>query len=151
LAELSEISSTENLSMKLKELIKSKSYSEIPELKIKLELLYHADYWDGVISGMVRIDKELLWLQMIEENEDENDDSWYIKYAIVKLSKSQIELELSVHHDFQKYVGTHCDYIFLKPPPMFEEGKMTFFYDKHGEYTKSRDFGENEIVGWIKH
>jgi len=132
--------------VKLKELIKTKDYNGIPKIRDKIEVVYHSDYWDGIICGVVRIKGEILWLEMIEENEELN--SWYRKFAVLRLSKSQIKTEFAVHRDFQKYVGTNCDSIFLKPPPKLENGKNDLFYTKHSEYIKSRDFGENEIVGW---
>ena len=133
--------------MKLIELKTSKNYHEIPKVKDKIEIVYHSDYWDGIISGIIRINDVLFWLDMIEENEE--DDDWYRKFGITRISQSQLDKELKVHRDFQRYVGTNCDIIFLRPPPKFEHGKKEYFYMKHESYIYEKNFDDNELIGWM--
>ncbi len=99
---------------------------------------------------MVEYQNELCWLEMIQENEKWKKGEWYRRFALLKLSKEQIEKEMEVHEDFQRFVGTHSDGKQLKTPPAFEKGRMDEFYDKHSEYVKSRPFEENEVIGWME-
>lgn len=137
--------------MKLKELRDNNPNSELTKVEFsKTENIWVSNYWDGAISGMLVHQNELYWFEMTQENEEWKQGEWYRRFAIVKLSKEQLEKELEVHEDFQRYVGTHFDGKQLKTPPKLEEGKMNEFYDKHSAYVKSRPFEDNEAFGWME-
>jgi len=137
--------------LKLKDLRNINPSPEIAKVDFsETENIWVSDYWDGAISGMLEYQNELFWFEMTQENEEWKAGEWYRRFAIIKLSNEQIEKELEVHEDFQRYVGTHYDGKQLKSPPKFEEGKMDEFYDKHSEYVKSRSFEDNEVIGWME-
>ncbi|MFA7264823.1 MAG: hypothetical protein WC054_00685 [Candidatus Nanopelagicales bacterium] len=83
-----------------------------------IQWVYHSSYYDGPISGMVRLeDGTVLWAQMIEqcdcydEKTDEADQcGFYRRYQLYRLSPEQTAVEAERHADFQKYVGVHTDY-----------------------------------------
>ncbi len=133
--------------LNLKEFINSKDYNRVPEIMDKIEVIYHSDFWDGIISGIVRIKSKLFWMEMLEENEHDTD--WDRKFAIVILNENQLEKELAVHRDFQRFVGVNCDHVFLKLPPELLTGKKDFLYVKHKKYIKDKGFENNQILGWV--
>ena len=114
------------------------------------EKIWVSDYWDGAINGMLEYQNELYWFEMTQENEEWKEGQWYRRFTILRLSKEQLEKELEVHEDFQRYVGTYYDCKQLKIPPKFEEGKMNELFDKHSAYCKSRPFEDNEAIGWME-
>ena len=137
--------------MKLKDLRNNTPPPTLEKIAhLSTQYIWTADYWDGAISGMLEYQNELFWFEMTQENEHWKKDQWYRRYAIVKLSKAQIQKEIEVHEDFQRYVGTHYDGKPLKTPPKLEAGKMNEFYTKHSEYVRSRSFENNEVLGWME-
>lgn len=112
--------------------------------------IWTSDFWDGPLSGLLEYKNELYWFEMTQENEEFKENDWYRRFAILKISKKQLEKELEVHECFQRYVGTHFDGKQLKSPPIFEKGKQNEFYDKHREYVESRPFEDNEVIGWME-
>lgn len=137
--------------MKFRDIKNNNPSSDLAKIEFsKTETIWVSGYWDGAISGMIEYKNELLWFEMIQENEEWKEGEWYRRFAILELSNDQIEKELKVHEDFQRYVGTHFDGKQLKTPPEFEEGKMNEFYNKHSEYVKSRPFENNEVIGWME-
>ena len=137
--------------MKLKDLRNNDPSLDLAKVDFgETENIWVSDYWDGAISGMIEYQNELYWFEMTQENEEWKEGEWYRRFAILTLSKEQLEKELEVHEDFQRFVGTHYDGKQLKTPPKLEEGKMNEFYDKHSEYVKSRRFEDNEVIGWME-
>jgi len=124
------------------ELIKIKS--------IDIQFVWTSGFFDGPISGMLEYKNELFWYEMTQENHDWIEGSWYRRYGIIKLTREQLNKELVVHEDFQKYVGTKWDEKLLKSPPKFVKGQQKRFYDKHSEHTNSMPFEKNELIGWME-
>jgi hypothetical protein len=137
--------------LKLKDLRNINSNLELAKVDFsETENIYTSNYWDGAISGIIKYQNRLFWFEMIQENEDWKAGDWHRRFAIVKLSIEQTEKEFQVHEDFQRYVGTHFDGKPLKSPPKLEEGKIDEFYEKHGEYVKSKPFEDNEVIAWME-
>jgi len=137
--------------VKLKDLRNNDPSRDLAKIDFdETENIWVSDYWDGVISGMIEYQHKLYWFEMTQENENWKEGEWYRRFAILKLSKEQLEKEFEIHEDFQRFVGTHWDGKQLKPPPKFEKGKSNEFYDKHSEYVKSRPFEENIVIGWLE-
>tara|TARA_Y100001934_G_C12208985_1_gene705073 strand:+ start:68 stop:484 length:417 start_codon:yes stop_codon:yes gene_type:complete len=137
--------------VKLKELRNNDPSLDLTKVDFgETENIWVSDYWDGAISGMIEYQNELYWFEMTQENEEWKEGEWYRRFAILALSKEQLEKEFKVHEDFQRFVGTHYDGKQLRRPPKLEEGKMSEFYDKHSEYVKSRPFEDNEVIGWME-
>ena len=112
------------------------------------KIIWISDYYDAPISGLLFFDKKRYWFDMI--NKKEQSDQLIRRYAIVKLSKKQLEIELKIHNDFQKYVGTHWDKKRLSKPPKRVYGKEHLFYDKYLAYIESRPYENNKVIAWFE-
>ncbi len=128
----------------------TKNLSQITRLDgAAIRLLWHVDFWDGPICGLLSYGGEDLWFEMMEENEDATA-SWYRRYLIVRLSAEQLADERRWHELFRQHVGTHNDYDdkgarvtgATKPRSQWDE-----FY---GPYSKRvvPDLASNTVVGW---
>ncbi len=128
-----------------------------PESLLKLSLdhyslLWCCGFWDGPTSGMLLYHGEEFWFEMIQENEAVEEDQWYRRYAVVRLTPEQLEREHKVHEDFRRYVGTHFDYAApqqglqgLRPREQWHH-----FYEKHLDYCRSQRFEQCEVIGWFE-
>jgi hypothetical protein len=118
-----------------------------------LRLLWHSDYWDGPRSGMLDFNGERCWFQVVAENEDENADGWYRRFAIVRLSPEQLAEECRWHELFRSNVGVHTDYDAfgkrqidaVRPREQWGE-----FYDAY-KGRRPLDLSEDEVLGWFEH
>jgi hypothetical protein len=74
--------------------------------------VYHTGYYDGPLSGMVRLsDGREVWAEMIEEcGEDQGHCSFFRRFQLWQLTDHQYDIEARRHADFQRYVGGHTDY-----------------------------------------
>ena len=114
--------------------------ARFPDLAGRVQMLWHANYWDGPLSGYVEVDGEPgYWVECIQDywnerpqkvNEDDGcqdeDGSWSCEdcpgdgtctmtewdrvYLVYKLDPDQDQWQLKRHAKFRKYVGTHTDY-----------------------------------------
>lgn len=114
------------------------------------KLLWISDYYDVPISGILQIGVSIYWFEMIQENKHKPKEDWFRRYAVVKLSTEQLEKEIKVHRDFQRYVGTHWDCVEIKDSPKFIEGQSKLFYDQHLIYCQTDNFNDNEVIGWFE-
>lgn len=125
------------------------TYPQIPRLDVKL--LWHCDFWDGPISGMLLYRTDMCWYAMIVENENDNG-SWYRRFAVIRLTAEQLADEQYWHDLFRQHVGTHTDY--------GDDERRTLgavlpktgwhnFYDKYDERPK-RDYSTMPILGWFE-
>lgn len=115
-------------------------------------LLWHSGFWDGPISGMLSYDGREHWFEMIQENDIVEEGRWYRRFAVVTLTRDQIDREHKVHEDFRQHVGTHCDYAHdsqglqgVRPKEQWH-----LFYDEHLEYCRSQRFEQAEVVAWFE-
>jgi hypothetical protein len=115
-------------------------------------LLWHSDFWDGPISGMLEYNGKEHWFEMIQENESTDAKQWYRRYAVVRLAADQLDRECKVHQDFQRHVGTHCDYVQDRRnlQGLHPQEQWHLFYDEHSEYCCSRRFEQAEVVAWFE-
>lgn len=79
-----------------------------PITRTDVRLLWHFDFYDGPISGMLLFNGRRCWFQMVAENEEPN--GWYRRFLIVALSEEQIATEERWHELFREHVGHHTDY-----------------------------------------
>lgn len=112
--------------------------------------LWIGDFWDGPVSGMLKLDGANCWFEQFEESEEEGSP-WYRRYAVVRLSAEQIALEKEVHADFQRFVGRHmdCD-ANSEDKGLRPQKEWSGFYDKHGAYCRERRFEECEVIAWFE-
>lgn len=116
----------------------------------EFKIIWVSDYYDGELSGMLQLNRVLYWFEMFDQNEDWQKGGWFRRYAIIQPSDEQLNKELEVHRDFQRYVGTHWDRHFIKTPPEFVPDQSKVFYEKHSAYVASLRFEENEVIGWFE-
>lgn len=79
---------------------------EQPDLK----MLWHADYWDGPLSGMAELDGEPLWFSVVYGNDEEDDYLDYRQYALYRMTDEERKIMFDRHRSFEENVGRHCNY-----------------------------------------
>lgn len=142
------------------------------------KLLWHSNYWDGPISGMMlwngephwynQYDEETIvepWTQQeideyIAEYGDDNQGDWNEYetrrfYKVYKLTPNELKHEFKEHKLFQKYVGTHCDYDDENTRTVGATRKPwwhRFFYKKQKKRNQGFELQltEDKIVGYFK-
>jgi hypothetical protein len=138
---------------KLAELLESGVSENLPQIaRQAVRLLWHDDYWDGPLSGMLLYQGKEYWFQMIAENDDPDLVAFYRRFAVLELTEAQLQEEHKWHTLFQEKVGTHTDYDVagqrelgaLKPQELWHE-----FYDAYKECTPST-YLENTVIGWME-
>ncbi len=89
---------------------------------------------------------------MIEESEDESLNEWYRRYAILALTKEEINCEEYWHSEFCKYVGDHFDCkansTRVKTEATMPQSEWDKFYVPYKEKYK-QDYTGNEVLGWV--
>jgi hypothetical protein len=116
----------------------------------EIRLLWHCDYWDGPISGMLVYRGEQCWFQVVAENET---DDWFRRFVVIRLTPEQLADELRWHELFRQKVGLHTDYDehghreldkSLHPREHWRE-----FYDAY-QHRTPHDFATNGVLGWFE-
>ena len=93
------------------ELKNAKNISNIPQINFNdLKLLWHEEFWDGPINGILLYQNKKCWFEMISENDGSEPDDYYRRYWIIKLSQKQIEDKEFWHNLFREKVGNNADY-----------------------------------------
>ena len=116
-------------------------YRSLPKLpKTFVRLLWHSDYWDGPLSGLLEYEGKKYWYAKCDENDA--DESWYRRFLTIELSEEQIAEEEHWHKLFQQHVrpGPHK----LRPK---EEWRL--FYEPYKARTP-RDLEGNQVIGWFE-
>jgi len=67
--------------------------------------LYHINYYDGPLSGMIRVEDKYFYVESVYGEEER---TWW---AAWELTEDELTREQARHKLFQQYVGTHCDYV----------------------------------------
>jgi hypothetical protein len=139
-------------------------YRRLPQIDEKdIRPLWHNDYYDGPISGILLYQERIHWFQIfLDLRTDEAQDlidhggiasnHHFGRYLVLQLSEEQIREETYWHELFQQKVGTHTDYNenrqrvlgALKPRDLWDE-----FYEPY-KTRKPEDFSDNMIVGWFE-
>lgn len=137
--------------MTLAEAKGGQSITSLPKLgKKDFTLLWHGGFWDGPTDGMVRYHGRECAFAMVSENENP-EERWYRRFAILSLSDAQIVCELEVHEEFRQHVGTHCDYLDgARAGEVRPQSEHHLFYDKHLAYCQSSPFEGCEVIAWFE-
>jgi hypothetical protein len=122
--------------------------------------IYHSGYYDGPLSGMVRLaDGREVWAECIEECHHYDEDleftdartlcGFYRRYQLWRLSDESRAIEAERHADFRRWVGTHTD----RDEPariVHPQAMWTRFYAK----WKARDVPAHldgaQPIGWFE-
>lgn len=124
---------------------------QLPQIpRSAFQLLWHADYWDGPGSGLLRYRGERCWFEVFAENDDEDPSCWRL-FAILRLTPDQLAEEERWHALFRELVGTRTDYDAtgvrqnrdLRPRKEWWD-----FYIAHAARAR-QNFASNEVVGWV--
>jgi len=85
-----------------------------------VQILWHLDYWDGPLSGVLLHENEICYFDLLEEfvsvAEDpddidtEYDFGWYRKYNVYKLTDDDKIRLITTHALWQGHMGLHTDY-----------------------------------------
>ena len=142
-------------------------FSNLPEYESKnVKLLWHYDYYDGPLSGLVDIGQpDPVWFQMVEERcyqlqiTSENTPSpdgdiehlRVRRMALVALHPDQMSALRREHELFRKYVGTHTEYVDGKrnvgaTAPPSEHHK---FYDRPESEKYKLNIDSNPVIGYF--
>jgi hypothetical protein len=137
--------------MLLSELSGPEDYLDLPHLdKRDIRMVWHSDFWDVPISGLLLYHGEKYWFQTA--GDIRYSDSSGTIYLVVQLSRQQLEEEEYWHDLFRQKVGNHTDYgeygnrtlNAQKPPNTHSE-----FYDAYNKRTKL-DLSTNTVIGWFE-
>lgn len=134
-------------------------YSKHPKIEVKL--LWHCNYWDGPINGIVEYQNQRYWFQQCDdflnypdmvdkwENFDETLD-WFRRYTVHQLTPEELTEEVYWHDLFSTCVGTHTDYDeHGKRKGIVHDKNNSEFYDKYKNKTP-RFYTKNKIIGWFE-
>lgn len=117
------------------------------------EVLWHCNYWDGMLSGVVRMGSREFWTECVLDGVvalSPEPDEGYLNgrnFAIVQLDDDQIKELYARHKDFQESVGTHTDYTGGKRALGAHCKDMEGYY-KRAKERPPMDFSGNEVVAW---
>lgn len=111
-------------------------------------LLWHCDFWDGPMSGMLRRGEERFWFEMVAE--DFEKGQWRA-YGVVRLTPEELSDEEAWHEFFREHVGTHTDYADRNDGRAIVHPKDRWdaFYDRQKERAP-RVYREREPIAWFK-
>lgn len=126
------------------------TYRTLPQIPCAdVTLLWHSDFWDGPLSGLIAHRGERLWFQMIAENNE--PEAWYRRFALVRLSEQQLREEEWWHEMFRQHVGTHTDYQRADGDPgtVRPRDQHAKFYDPYSKRVPP-DLSANEVIGWFE-
>lgn len=111
------------------------------------ELLWIGNYYDGPLSGMVRISGEMMWADCIDECSDERC-GLFRRFKVMRLDPEAIAAETEQHALFAKHVsGDGLDGWVFKPMSYRPRGEWSLFYDKYPADVITEPKGE--VVGWF--
>lgn len=125
-------------------------YLKLPHIERReIRLLWHADFWDHPLNGMLLYKNVRYWFENCETAEKDQ----HIHYLIVELSPEQFEHEAFWHERFRQKVGTHTDYdktgtrLLGTPKP---KESWNEFYEPFRQRGYQRDFSNNTVIGWFE-
>lgn len=117
-----------------------------------VRLLYHVDFWDGPISGLLVYRGEECWFAMVAESDPDRSEECYRHFVILRLTAAQLAEEHSWHALFRQKVGTHTDddgQGRRLPGALQPRDRWREFYDAYRRRTPP-DFAGNEVLGWFE-
>lgn len=126
-------------------------YETLPEApQVEPRLIWIGNYYDGPISGMVEVDGNLCWAQMVENcYEEEPGCGWYRKYKVMKLDINQILDEVLRYALFVKYVSGHREegWQFSLSNTQRPRSEWAGYYDEYPPAKYVEPTGE--VIGWF--
>jgi hypothetical protein len=146
-----------------------------------IRMLWHHDYWDGPISGVILWNGEYCWFNQIEQVDietpmseedkqefinycEKNGYKWYDSdlidyesyrvYNVYRMPRAVMKAIIHNHSVFQEYVGTHTDYdeYGCRHHNLKSKDFMDAFYS--GKVKKEKvdlRLEEREVVGVFKY
>jgi len=126
--------------------------------------LWHSDYYDGPLKGMVEVSGKMLWATWIDEEEwaelvlekdgetREYERRFFRSYAMLDLGQERTNYEVYWHELFRLCVGTHCDYDYngvRRGKVINNSATQGFFYGRKKADYKDLNDSEYPIVGWL--
>ncbi len=127
------------------------TYRALPQIpRADVTLLWHGEYYDGSINGLLLWRGERLWFDTIEAS-SETETAWYRRYVLIRLSEQQRRDEEWWHELFRQHVGTHTDHVRADSDPgtVRPQGQHAKFYDAYAKRA-SLDLSQNEVIGWFE-
>jgi hypothetical protein len=138
--------------MTLADITGTADYQRTPRIdRAEVRMLWHDEFWDGPMSGMLIHQDRECWFQMVAESEDEAS-GWYRWFAVLVLSPEQHAEEQQWHELFRECVGGHSDYPESGRRPAGDvrpREQWSGFYDLYRQRVP-RDFSRCEVVGWFE-
>jgi hypothetical protein len=155
----------EDFQEEINEKLKHRKY----DLDKEVKLLYHCDYYDGMLSGVCLIENKKYWFSIFDEYQrtaEEYKDEyfemlWYRRFSLHDLDEKTWKEEDERHSFFIEKVGGHCQYIYdetnslqgrvnddLRNPEEMKE-----FYKRYpssGAHTKEENHREFPVIGWFE-
>lgn len=120
--------------------------------------LWHQNYWDGPLSGVVMFKGREHWFECVLEGVvGKTIDGSLLDaraFAIVALTDEQIAELYARHRDFQENVGRHCDYSYSDEGKSSRQLGNLASKDKRDDfYARAKtleplDFSQNRVVAW---
>lgn len=99
--------------MKKAKQLPQEEFDKLPLIpKTEYKLLWHDDYWDGPVQGMLEYKGEKLYFMMHKDGEyKKGTDSFTLRtFTVYKLKPDILARQMDWHKLFQRLVGTHTDY-----------------------------------------
>lgn len=118
----------------------------LPEIKDP-ELLWIHGFYDGTLSGMIRVNGEMLWTTAAYECTEDGPAGcgFYRRYLVMRLEPSAVDQQVQQQADFVKYVLGHEEegwrFSMNRMPPT----EQHLYYDKWPDKPDP----EGEPVGWF--
>lgn len=139
-----------------------KNYLEYKTKDVKW--LWSSGWYDGPLSGMVKLDSEKYWVEFFDEEEwtesygsepQEADMFRASFFAILKLTNEQQKSEEYWHELFRICVSKRSDYDeFGNRSTQKVHGTnamQRFYYTRRKMNYKELDLSESTLVGWFKY
>lgn len=124
-------------------------------LRVDLErvrLVWASGYWDGPLSGLAELDGQPVWFHFADEENEDDDASWYRRFFLVHLPPERLAAAQAIHAAFQRHVGTHFDYDSWgqrDPSRIRPRSEWRTFYDAHPVEAQDT-YLDCEVVGWFE-
>jgi hypothetical protein len=135
------------------ELSSGYAYRQLPQIpRSELQLLWHADYWDGPRSGLVLYRGERCWFEVVAENDDEDEPyvCWRL-FAVLRLTPDPLAEEERWHALFREKVGTHTDYDASGVRHVGQLRPQKEGWDFYAAWAARTPMNpdDNEVLGWF--
>jgi hypothetical protein len=131
--------------VKLGEAKAQNAIDKLPQVDLNaIRLLWHSDYWDGALTGLLLYEERKYWFENYDDVE-----STRRRYLIIEISDEHLKEAEYWHELFREKVGTHTDYDenrhrnigALKPKATWNE-----FYEPFQKRV-APDYSENTVIG----